>query len=1142
MAFCADFTITSNADSGPGTLRDAINMANANGTATADLISFNLPGGALADRTITLLSSLPVLTSNITIDGTTQPGSALGVSDARVIVQTVAGLPTIEFNLFRIENAGNIALYGMKMLNNFTPLTYSTTFCVRGNNVRNIRVGAPGKGNIIAGWDYGCYLFGELNIPDNSYTMQSNMIGLLEDGETPAYVPYVTVARGFGITLIEGNTMAFSGSRLKIWPDISHAKITIRNNRLGTNYAGTKDLSLPWGEYSDYYHIIDIWQHGDWSASYEVDVLIKDNLLSGTCGSAINIRNNKGSTVIQGNKIGTRISGTESMGNEYHVGIDLHFCTNALIGGDGPGEGNTIAFARTTTENGNGIRLYGCRRITMSRNSTFCNADQAIRYYFYDEPERPPFIYINSVTTGQVTGRSVPNALVELFYDDECPNCEGKTYFATVIAGADGLWEYNGALQPLTVLATATGADGATSEFSRPEFDDSRITIVPSGCNQAKGGIKGVTVLSGISFHWENENGDIVSTDEELVNVPPGKYRLVISNGPSIGSSCKVNGPYYEIKEGMPEINMADMKITPAACKQKNGAITGIRFTGNDLAITWKDETGNIVSTAVEPDRLWPGTYTLSVRDGRTACTATAGPFNITDQGGTGPEIDITEALTTEATCDLTNGAIRNVKVNGAGTLSFSWEDETGKEVGKAQELLNIKAGNYVLKVKDGSTCPASASDPVTVPGRGTIRYDDAGVQTSMVTCTGDKGTITGITATGADTYRWVNAAGETVGHQLNLTGAEAGSYTLILSNAYDCENKTIAYKVEQEKPAPLKAGAYDIKPPSCNLSNGAVTGLVVTGGSPQSYHWLNSAGMEVSGEKDLENMPAGKYRLFVKDEKGCRQELLAMELKSPDLPVINESSMAIRHDECNRKEGSIRQLGITGEAPLLYTWYNETGAVAGNRADLLQAGSGTYYLYVEDKWGCHTESNRFAIGNTSNAPAPPTVPGPVIVKGMPAPLKVTAPGNGIYSLYSSNDANTLLEQNSTGEFTVQGLMETTVFYIGFHTGDCISTLSAVTVKVIDDIKIFVPTAFSPNNDGRNDRFRVTAYGMGVVYSFRVFDRWGYEIYTAKDIADGWDGRIRGADAPAGTYVWSLEGVDIKGGKISRYGVVTLVR
>src|ERR1700761_2060621 len=83
-AFSATFVVISNADSGPGTLREALTLAAANGSATTDYITFNLPDLSLNGRTITITSELPNLSSNLVIDGSTQTGPSLNVGDARV--------------------------------------------------------------------------------------------------------------------------------------------------------------------------------------------------------------------------------------------------------------------------------------------------------------------------------------------------------------------------------------------------------------------------------------------------------------------------------------------------------------------------------------------------------------------------------------------------------------------------------------------------------------------------------------------------------------------------------------------------------------------------------------------------------------------------------------------------------------------------------------------------------------------------------------------------------------------------------------------------------------------------------------------------------------------------------------------------
>jgi gliding motility-associated-like protein len=93
------------------------------------------------------------------------------------------------------------------------------------------------------------------------------------------------------------------------------------------------------------------------------------------------------------------------------------------------------------------------------------------------------------------------------------------------------------------------------------------------------------------------------------------------------------------------------------------------------------------------------------------------------------------------------------------------------------------------------------------------------------------------------------------------------------------------------------------------------------------------------------------------------------------------------------------------------------------------------------------------------------------------------------------------------------------------------------------DPYIFVPTAFTPNNDGKNDVFRPIAVGMSKINYFSVYNRWGQLLFTTKTNAkDGWDGRIDGRLQNTGVFVWMVSAVDYLGKSFFLKGTVTLIR
>lgn len=89
---------------------------------------------------------------------------------------------------------------------------------------------------------------------------------------------------------------------------------------------------------------------------------------------------------------------------------------------------------------------------------------------------------------------------------------------------------------------------------------------------------------------------------------------------------------------------------------------------------------------------------------------------------------------------------------------------------------------------------------------------------------------------------------------------------------------------------------------------------------------------------------------------------------------------------------------------------------------------------------------------------------------------------------------------------------------------------------------VFVPSAFTPNNDGRNDILRPIAAGIADIDYFSIYNRWGQLVFTTKVNGKGWDGNINGVLQSTGTFVWSVQATDYTGKTYFQKGTVTLIR
>jgi gliding motility-associated-like protein len=89
---------------------------------------------------------------------------------------------------------------------------------------------------------------------------------------------------------------------------------------------------------------------------------------------------------------------------------------------------------------------------------------------------------------------------------------------------------------------------------------------------------------------------------------------------------------------------------------------------------------------------------------------------------------------------------------------------------------------------------------------------------------------------------------------------------------------------------------------------------------------------------------------------------------------------------------------------------------------------------------------------------------------------------------------------------------------------------------------ILVPTAFTPNADGKNDILRPITIGIAKLHYFSVYNRWGQLMFTTTEFGKGWDGMYGGSAQPAATYVFSAEGTDYLGKTVFRKGTSVLIR
>lgn len=1111
-ARAADFLVTTNADSGPGSLRTAILQANANGTASPDIIRFNLPITTPAGRTIYLNSSLPTLSSHITIDASTQAGSPLGISTARV---TLVAPDVSPFVYLLIDKATHVSIYGLCFRSTGDPTTTDRDHYAIGlKSSSYITIGSATKGNLFSGVRNAITNRFRDHVGDSAIgvTIQGNVFGL-HTNNTHSQGGHITLTQAANITIgaddpSYGNVLIGTIVDLTQSPERSHAIFAdIRQNRFNLDWTATSYYDLPAAVYLT-------GNTTDDAATAKTHV-VGNHIISTTGGLGLNRLLHK--TVITGNLLGIDKTGTTC---QSATDISFQNCRDVQLGGHGANEQNTIAGTIYTQRQG--IHIIK-NRLTDIRMPGYMNGD--------------PYVTITGYTNGNITGQAPPRSTIQLYTNDCQASCAGKNWLASIQTDAAGNWSYPYTAASPNIVATATTADSATSVFSTVEIDETQTVVKHAVCTRPTGTITGISVKQGTHITWTPLNTiQVISTAANLENVAPGTYTLRVTNGLH-GCDWQTN---YTINDVIPPAGY-NAKMEYAYCGQNIGTLW-VQPAGY-LSYQWTNSRQETIANSHAIADLYPDSYYLKawVTDDPT-CYKTYGPYKVLNVNGPTalPPVSIQPA-----TCGKANGSITGITVTDVqGQLFRQWVNEKGEGMAVTADLANVPPGRYRLKFKDEAICDTAYSPWYAVPNTGAITLDLTAVTTTPAKCSGAGGAITGVQAANATNYQWLDGNNNLVGQRPDVYDLAAGTYQLQATNATGCE-ATTAFSITTALFAPISVTKIETAGNRCLQQNGFAQPKAFTADSVNyTFRWVAaSSAQTVSTTTGLYDQPSDVYFLWASDSNHCAQRIYDFSLTDLPAPVFDYTKAIVTNDACNMGNGSISGLQLIGVygAPT-YVWQDEQGAIAGNSLHLTRAKAGNYTLTVNDPRTCTVVSTPLAITNSNTNLPPPAYDDQVIPRHHDATLQLKGSPTGNYRLYADAAATRLLEENKEGRFILKKLATDTTFYIQQVAGDCTPAISPVKITVIDESHFSIPNAFTPNNDGNNDRLNISITGLIQLNYFRVYSRWGQLVFESRRLSDGWDGNWQQKPQPTGTYIWVAAGTDAMGNPLLQKGSVLLIR
>ncbi|HSB92437.1 MAG TPA: PKD domain-containing protein [Flavitalea sp.] len=708
--------------------------------------------------------------------------------------------------------------------------------------------------------------------------------------------------------------------------------------------------------------------------------------------------------------------------------------------------------------------------------------------------------------------------------------CGGQTVVLQAAAGLTYQWykdgiAINGAkAQQYTAGTTgayfvALGTNGGCADSSRTVNVDVAsavdTTLLVNGatvlCNQ---NAVQLSAAPGLIYQWYKNGTTIQDARSQILTInTPGSYMAVLSNAVGCIDSTRL----VTITNSNIDTAVV-LSGPPTACTGQTVTMTAAA----GFSYQWfKDRVAIANATARSYTAAVTGNYQVRLQSVQ-GCTDTSRTIAITISNNVIGSI-------TPATASICNNVPVNLTASGGSVYQW-YLNGTLIQNATAPVYQATQPGVYSVTIFNAGGCSASAQNTVNI--QNAVLDTSISVNGPPTVCAGGSVALSGGTASA---YQWLlngSAIAGATAKQFNAT--VAGNYQVIVASAEGCTDtsRLVTVSIAASPTASIEA------PASTVICAGTPVQLTASGGP--TYSWLRDNVVIANATANV--YPAtlpGSYTVIVTNAGGCKDTSNAVVLAEFAKPVAGFTANAA----CAGAETAFTNTStVAGNATATYRWdFGDNKTSTEKDPKHVFETSGTYNVKLvitlstcQDAADSITKS--VVIGSTGVGTRYQTV---TIAAGATTTLAareggVTYAWSPVTGLSSPTSRVTNVTLNSSQEYTVE---------IAQAAGCTVVDTVLVNIQSsAGPTQFFVPTGFTPDNNGQNDVLRPMLINFRSIKYFRVFNRWGKLVYQTSTIGSGWDGRINGAPQPTETYSWTFEGEDNTGKTIKASGKSVLIR
>ena len=670
-----------------------------------------------------------------------------------------------------------------------------------------------------------------------------------------------------------------------------------------------------------------------------------------------------------------------------------------------------------------------------------------------------------------------------------------------------------------TNTVTVIDNTGCTATSIISITEPSSLSIAISGtdisCSGAGDGTASITASNGTgpyTYAWSSGGSNSSAT-----GLSAGFAAVTVSDdcGASLSDSVNIINPAG--------VTISNEVAVDISCFGANDGTITITASGGTSPLAYSIDGGTtFTNTTGLFTGLGANTYTVVVQDSNLC--QTFGTVLVVNEPPA-LSIDSETAVDIFGCAGNLNGMITITASGGSGPISYSI-DTINYQAGGS--FTGLAAGSYTVGIQDSAGCKLLGT--ILAINEATVVLIDSETLTE-ISCTGDSnGTITITASGGTGSYFYSIDGGTTLINTSGVfTGLGPGSYDIFIIDTDTCVAQGSTLTLTD--PAGVSIANETSTDVSCSGNADGTINITASGGTAPLSYSIDGGTTFTNTTGSFTGLVTGTYDIVVQDNNGCTVSGSALTISEPTSAVTIVSDSSSDVTGCFGDGNGSITINATGGIPPLT--YSIDGGISfsSNSGVFTDLGGGSYNIVVQDSNGCNVNGSTILISS------PPAI---TVQSQSKNPTKGNCDGNA-----------TVVPSGGTGAFTYlwndplsQTLSSATDLCGGPYNVTITDANGCETVVTIELIApnndLFIPTAFSPDSDGNNDKFYVR--GDLISLNMVIYNRWGEKVFETTDKTKRWDGKLHGTALPSDSYGYYIEVVLPDGTEQIFKGDILLVR